>query len=137
MASALTSVVATGIVRALSVRVRVVGASMRPTLADGEVLWAWRRRAPRPGDVVIFRPPVHTDVPLMVKRCTGVAGAVFGSRQVPPGHLWVVGDGRRSISSAEFGPLPMGSVVASRRGTGRLAPAASDGPAEQYEGTLS
>lgn len=115
MLTALIPVVVTVVVRSVAVRVRVVGNSMSPTLRDGQVLWAWRWRRVQLGDVVVFKSPVRADTHFMVKRCTGTALDPAGSSAVPPRHIWVSGDGQASLSSAEFGPLPMSSVVASRR----------------------
>lgn len=66
------------------VLVRVRGASMSPTLKDGDRLLAARTRrrsTPRPGDVVLARFPARPEL-LVVKRVV---------RAVPGGH-WVEGD---------------------------------------------
>src|SRR5688572_19741228 len=62
--------------------VRVVGASMEPTLAEGDLLAVTPSRQPREGDVVIVRAR-GTE---MVKRVTAIEGDVVHVR----------GDNRRS-----------------------------------------
>lgn len=56
--------------------VRVTGASMQPTLRNGQTCllnrWIYLVRQPRYGDVVVLRDP--TDQGLAVKRIVGVAG---------------------------------------------------------------
>lgn len=56
--------------------VRVSGASMEPTLRNGQVLllnrWIYHVRSPRAGDVVVLRDP--TDNSLAVKRIIGAPG---------------------------------------------------------------
>lgn len=55
----------------------VIGVSMRTTIAPGSVLlvdWATPRLEVQRGEVVLFRPPVATSVPLFVKRIVGLPG---------------------------------------------------------------
>jgi signal peptidase I len=64
------------------------------------------RRAPRRGDVVLFRPPFDPRQ-AYVKRCVGLAGDWFGGGVLAVGTLWVEGDARtRSLDSRSFGAIP-------------------------------
>jgi nickel-type superoxide dismutase maturation protease len=67
-------------------RYRIRGASMRPTLSPGDQVLidpsAYRRHAPRVGDVVLARHPYRRDVE-MVKRIDGT---------LPDGRLLLAGD---------------------------------------------
>ncbi|MFB9378548.1 signal peptidase I [Kineococcus gynurae] len=119
---------------------RVSGTSMNPTYPDGTALLVdetgWR--APRTGDVVVFDDP-QDGVPT-VKRVVATAGQTvaiddavlvvdgvvrpepeidhrlidglyFGPVRVPAGHVFVLGDDRRSsVDSREFGSVPTASV---------------------------
>lgn len=77
-------------------RVRIVGPSMEPTLANGE-WWVVRRTAnPRPGDVVLLVHPGRPDL-RMVKRID----------HATQDGWWVVGDNPASSDdSRAFGPVP-------------------------------
>ena len=82
-------------------RVRVVGPSMEPTLANGD-WWLVRRGAPvRPGDVVLLRHPRRPDA-LVVKRVDRREGEGW----------WVLGDNPdASEDSRQFGPVPDDDVI--------------------------
>lgn len=92
---------------------RVVGRSMSPTLADGDLLLARRVRRPRPGAVVVVRLPHDADGaprPLGVKR-------LAGRDPDDPTRWWVERDNpREGTDSWLFGSLApddvLGEVVA-------------------------
>jgi signal peptidase I len=95
-------------------RAAIAGASMEPSLHDGEVVLAVRRR-PRTGDVVVLEHPGNRGFEL-VKRVAGSPGEVVhlladGSRLPEPvalreGEWFVVGDaGSASTDSRSFGPV--------------------------------
>ena len=78
-------------------RVRVEGASMEPTLADGDRLLVLAGRRPRPGAVVAVRDPRAPEGRLMVKRVLAVGPRGVDVRGDAPG---------RSTDSRSFGPVP-------------------------------
>ena len=86
-------------------RVAVTGASMEPTLRDGD--WLLVRRVsgraapPRVGELIVANDP-RAPGRLLLKRVAAV----------DRGSLLVVGDRpEASTDSRHFGPLPLGSVV--------------------------
>jgi nickel-type superoxide dismutase maturation protease len=85
-------------------RIRVRGASMAPTLKDGDVILARNRRAPRTGDVVVVT-WVTRPGQLSIKRAAG-----------PDGTGWhVEGDNNAaSTDSRELGPALVHGVVVAR-----------------------
>ena len=107
----LLAIALTGLARWTFVVVRVDGASMLPTYADGDRLLAIRSpatRAARPGDVVVVMAPAPgrtSGGELLVKRVARVERGPSGSR------LFVVGDNAPSYDSSTFGPLPTDAVV--------------------------
>ena len=82
-------------------RIRIVGPSMEPTLANGD-WWVVRRGAPvRAGDVVLLVHPRRPDA-LVVKRV----------EQEVDGGWWVLGDNPDSSEdSRHFGAVPSENVV--------------------------
>lgn len=101
--------------RALFV-VRIDGVSMEPTFRSGDAVLAIRRPIGPPirhGDVVVCRLPAELPGPpgYLVKRVAGLAGdAVDGAGVVPPGRVYVLGDGTNSLDSRRLGPLPLSAV---------------------------
>ena len=80
--------------------------SMAPTLRDGDrvivALTAYRRHAPRIGDVVLLEGP--GGLPL-VKRVSALTSATG------PEMMWVLGDNpAESSDSRSFGPVPVSQV---------------------------
>ncbi len=128
------------LINALTSRVQVLGYSMVPTFRGGEYVlvwrWAYRWKPPRRGDIVVFRR--EGDRFEYIKRVIGLPGEdvlvqngrVFvngqaleepyiaerpryqGYWQVPPGHIFVLGDNRNhSTDSHIFGPIPLKWVI--------------------------
>jgi signal peptidase I len=109
--------------------VRVDGTSMLPTFRPGDAVLAVRRRAVRRrlrrGDIVVCQ--MAGDLPgaatLLIKRVAAVAGDSPQSHSpqshspqgdtgvVPPGRVFVCGDGPASYDSRQFGPIPVADVV--------------------------
>lgn len=85
-------------------RIRVRGASMAPTLKDGDVVLVRNRRTPRTGDVVVVT-WVGRPGQLSVKRATEQQG----------GGWHVEGDNTfASTDSRELGPADVHGVVVAR-----------------------
>ena len=93
----------------------VVGPSMAPALADGDRvlvdLWSYRRRGPRPGEIVLFRGP--GDVPLVKRVVDGPlpparrAGPLVDPTRPHEPAYWLLGDHAAiSVDSRRFGPVP-------------------------------
>lgn len=109
------------------VAVRVTGASMLPTLADGSRLWVRRVRPDRvrAGDVVLLRAWVAGTAQWrggwVVKRVAAVAGEPVPSvlvhrrtedGRVPSGFVAVLGDNpAESRDSRHYGFVPIAAVV--------------------------
>jgi signal peptidase I len=123
---------------------RVDGVSMEPTLQNNERLlvnkFIFRFAQPKPGEIIIFHPPIPGETQDFVKRVIAVGGqtfqmedgvvyvdgkvqpepylppawrgdANFGPVTVPPGDVWVLGDHRDdSEDSRVFGPVPISSI---------------------------
>jgi signal peptidase I len=114
---------------------RVHGASMEPTLHDGDVLLTTPLRHPARGHLVVIDEPADGSHQ-QVKRVLGLPGEVVRSVQghllvdgvgllepyaqgrgqngaltVPPGHVVVLGDNRpASTDSRTYGPVPLARV---------------------------
>ena len=114
---------------------RVRGASMEPTLREGDLVAVVPLVGPRRGDVVLVRDP-REPARVTVKRVLGLPGERLRVRhgrvlvdgvaqsepyaggtgpdadlQVPPAHVAVLGDARhRSTDSRVFGPVPLDLV---------------------------
>ena len=128
-------------INAVSVRVRVDGFRMNPTLQDGEYILvnrlAYKIGNPVRGDIVVFSFPMDPRQDL-IKRVIGLPGESIsvqdgkvmingipleepyiaappiynGTWEVPEGQLFVLGDNRNeSKDSHEWGLLPMENVV--------------------------
>jgi nickel-type superoxide dismutase maturation protease len=93
------------LVRVWRTRVAVVGTSMSPTLEPGDWLLvdeaAYRRRAPRPGELVVAGDPRQT-ARALVKRVVAVDA---------DGRLELAGDApNASTDSRTFGPLDPAAI---------------------------
>lgn len=121
----------------------VQGVSMLPTFLNGEHVLvnklAFKFASPRPGEIIVFQPPlsyVHEDY---IKRVVATAGETVGVRQgrlyvngravaqpyiqywdptsfgtvvVPKGDVFVLGDNRPdSEDSRYFGPVPIRNIT--------------------------
>ncbi|MGW6978574.1 nickel-type superoxide dismutase maturation protease [Streptomyces sp. NPDC054932] len=84
--------------------VDVTGASMVPTLLNGDQLVVRYGAAVRPGDVVVLRHPFQQDL-LVVKRAV---------ERRPGGSWWVLGDNpyNETGDSTVYGPVPRELVLA-------------------------
>lgn len=87
-------------------RFRVADSSMEPTLHPGDYVivnrWAYRRRAPRDGDLVVLRDPQDSER-FLVKRV---------ARVDPSGAVLVGGDNEAlSRDSRAFGPVEREAIV--------------------------
>lgn len=95
-------------------RVVVRGPSMLPVLSDGQKLLvhmgAYRRRAPRRGEVVLVQHPEHTFK--IVKRVVAVPGETYAGRRLAEDEYVVRGDNRgASTDGRRFGPLPRDALL--------------------------
>jgi signal peptidase I len=129
-------------INTVSARVRVEGFSMQPTLQDGEFVLvnrvAYRFGQPERGDIIVFRDPNNINGKDLIKRIIGLPGDTIvirdgtvslngqllhedyiaappvysGQWEVPPGHLFVLGDNRNDSSdSHSWGLLPIENVI--------------------------
>jgi signal peptidase I len=101
-------------------RARVVGSSMTPTFADGQRVWAFRRRRYAVGDVIVFTVPADArggGPEWRIKRVCAVAGDPAPDwmpgpeRTVPPGTVAVSGDNPVSQDSRQLGWIPTTGVL--------------------------
>ncbi|WP_052423459.1 S26 family signal peptidase [Nonomuraea candida] len=102
------------------IRVTVRGNSMSPTLRDGQRVLARRlRRAPRRGEVIVFR-VADEELPHRIKRVAAVAGDLLPDwlavtlpnvPRVPAGHVAVVGDNPRSQDSRQLGLIDCHDIL--------------------------
>lgn len=95
-------------------RFRVRGASMFPTLNDGDVILynphAYARHLPQKGEIVIALHPAHAGLKI-VKRVDAVTS---------DGRLFLVGDNAaETTDSHDFGHVPMAEILG--KVTSRLA----------------
>jgi signal peptidase I len=128
-------------INAVSARIRVDGASMEPTLHNGELILinklAYRLGEPQRGDIIVFHYPRDPSQEF-IKRVVGLPGDqvnitdgniyvngqrleepyisispnYLGNWVVPQDHLFVLGDNRNnSRDSHEWGTLPMNYVI--------------------------
>ncbi|MDX3534870.1 nickel-type superoxide dismutase maturation protease [Streptomyces sp. MB09-01] len=83
--------------------VEVTGASMVPTLTNGDQVVVRYGAAVRPGDVVVLRHPFQQDL-LVIKRAV----------ERRPGGWWVLGDNpyNQTGDSTVYGPVPGELVLA-------------------------
>ncbi|WP_030709805.1 nickel-type superoxide dismutase maturation protease [Streptomyces sp. NRRL F-2580] len=83
--------------------VEVTGASMVPTLTNGDQVLVRYGAAVRPGDVVVLRHPFQQDL-LVIKRAV----------ERRPGGWWVLGDNpyNKTGDSTVYGPVPAELVLA-------------------------
>ena len=103
--------------------VRVRGASMAPTLHPGDRVLVAVGRAPKVGQVVVFRPPPTLAVgeDWLIKRVVAGAGDAVpiavrhkvNQDFVPDGCLVVLGDNDESCDSRRFGYVRSSDVLGS------------------------
>ena len=80
---------------------RIVGPSMEPALANGDLVLVVRSRTYRPGQVLVVEHPSRPSL-LLVKRCI---------RLLDGDQLWIEGDNPQSSEdSRSFGPVPKKQV---------------------------
>jgi len=96
---------------------RVQGASMHPTLPHGKLVFAWRFKKPKAGDVVIVR---HHRVEVL-KRIHEIKDDV----------MYLLGDNpAESTDSRHYGWLPLSAIVGVVIGAKQYEPAQSNSSAE-------
>ncbi|KAK7981975.1 mitochondrial inner membrane protease subunit Imp2 [Apiospora saccharicola] len=107
---------------------RINGSSMYPLFNPDkdrsltlDRVWTWKYNAQNKlarGMVVIFWSPFNPEGSV-VKRVVGLPGDVIRTKppypvatvQVPPGHVWVEGDGDATQDSNTYGPIATGLIV--------------------------
>jgi signal peptidase I len=121
----LLAVVTVASIRRRWLFVRIDGSSMEPTLHSGQLVRSRRldhSSVVSPGDVIVFRTPVHlaeNSPPLRVKRVVAVAGAdgrgqqqTATGRAIPTGFVEVAGDNPRSETRKDLGLISLSDVLA-------------------------
>ncbi len=98
---------------------RVTGESMAPSLQDGALVCvstrAYRRRAPRRGEIVAARPgPLGGKA--LIKRLIGLPGDQVNaggmSRQLKHQEYYLLGDAQEdSLDSRKLGPVTRGELI--------------------------
>lgn len=121
-----------GYLRGLLTVVTVRGSSMAPSFRDTERIVVARRRAYRPGDVIVFAVRDNGPPPWRIKRVSAIAGdpvpAWVGAQEplVPAGTVVVHGDNACSQDSRQLGFVPVAAIlgrVVGRRGNGTFGAA--------------
>jgi signal peptidase I len=128
-------------VNLVTVRIRVEGSSMEPTLHDAELVvvnrLAYRWSEPQRGDIVVFRFPLEPNR-RFIKRIVGLPGEMvaihngqvfidgdpldepyiaappryIGEWEIQPGQIFVLGDNRNNSSDSQtWGPVPLGQLI--------------------------
>jgi signal peptidase I len=104
-AAALVAGAAFAFARYHPARVAIEGVSMAPTLLPGDWCLVVTPERFHRDDVVVVEHP-HRPGYEIVKRVTGVPGAVVGGRDLGEDEFWVEGDfAHRSTDSRDFGPV--------------------------------
>ncbi|KAK7956760.1 mitochondrial inner membrane protease subunit 2 [Apiospora aurea] len=107
---------------------RINGPSMYPFLNPDkdrsltrDWVWTWKYNAQTKlarGMVVIFWSPFNPET-RVIKRVVGLEGDIIRTKppypvatvQVPPGHVWVEGDGDVTQDSNTYGPIATGLII--------------------------
>lgn len=128
-------------VNLVTVRIRVEGSSMEPTLHDAELVvvnrLAYRWSEVERGDIVVFRFPLEPNR-RFIKRIVGLPGEVvaihngqvfidgdpldepyiaappryIGEWEIQPGQVFVLGDNRNNSSDSQtWGPVPLSQLI--------------------------
>lgn len=93
--------------------VRVTGASMEPTLYEGDVVLCVRSSKPVRRAIVVREVVIGTTRTYHVKRLLGMAGDTYEGKLIEHGSCWVEGDNRAaSTDSRHFGPLACSELSA-------------------------
>lgn len=104
------------------VLVKIEGASMEPTLREGDEVLAKRTRRIGTGDVVVVAAPDpdlgwaeerRAKPPWWVKRVAAGPGEPMpgSTGTVPPGHYFLLGDNPAGADSRRHGPVPARLVL--------------------------
>jgi signal peptidase I len=103
---------------------RIPTSSMEPGVRQGDCVLAdktaYKRMAPRKGDVVIFHNPDDRSK-IFIKRIEALPGDIIAmpdgtTRAIPHGYIFVLGDNReKSYDSRKFGVIPLRDVIGKAR----------------------